>query len=231
MQTTINGVNVNSSEVTTQNTLHINLITQAVLNKARQDKFTLIINIPPIMQKIKSNEFKSNKLANLDALQYSLYNCPVPKISSPRINLPFKGQTPHVSSYSREQYPQVNVNFTVDNDYQNYWFIWKWLQMIHHATDGVYSAGRIGGVDDPKNKFQYAANFHLFARDEYHTPKIRFDYYDCFVVSLGEINYNQRETEEINCSFEFSFNQLDIVLLNTDDAAEKNLQNSSRLIK
>ena len=205
---------------------NIDLVTQAVLNKVRQDKFTLIVNTPPILRNITSRKMKSNRLMNLDAFQYSLFNCPVPKISSPRVDVPFAGQTAHVSSYSRENYPPMTANFVVDNEYANYWFLWQWMKAIHHPREGLYVAKDMGGIEDDKNKYLYVCDFHLFARDEYHNPKLRFDYTDCFIIGLGEIQYNQREESEIECSFEFSFNQFDVVLLDTDDPMEENLPRS-----
>jgi hypothetical protein len=196
---------------------NIDLITQAVLNKSRADKFTLIINIPPILKNINSDKIKSNKLLNLDAMQYSLYNCPVPRVSSPRIDVPYGGQTAHVASYTRENYSTLNVQYTINNEYSNYWFLWQWMKAIHHPLQGLYVAPEMGGVDDRDNKYQYVCDFHLFARDEYHTPKVRFDYTDCFIVSLGEIKYDQQNSSEITGTFEFSFNQFDTVLLDTDD--------------
>ena len=204
----------------------LELITQAVLNKVRKDKFTLIVNFPPILRKINTRKIKSNMLLNIDALQYSLFNCPVPKISSPRIDVPFAGQTAHVSSYSRENYPVMKANFVIDNEYSNYWFLWQWMKAIHHPREGLYVAPKMGGVDDKDNKYLYVCDFHLFARDEYHNPKLRFDYTDCFITGLGEIDYNQREENEIEGSFEFSFNQFDAVLLDTEDEMQERLPRS-----
>ena len=196
------------------------LITQAVLNKARLDKFLLIINVPRVIKTLVSRDIRSNKLVDVDALQYSLYNCPVPPIISPAVDLPYQNQTFHVASYSRRSFPAVKVNFAVDNEYKNYWFLWKWLQVLNDPKESLYVGDKMGGLDDRKDKYMYVTDFHLIARDEYNNNKIRFDYKDCFITTLGGIEYNQRETNEIECSFEFTFNQFVVTLLDSDDPME-----------
>ena len=197
------------------------IIAQAVLNKARQDKFLLIVNTPEVLKNITSRNTRSNKLVNLDSLQYSLYNCPVPAVASPAIDLPYQTQTFHVASYTRRGYDPITVNFVVDNEYKNYWFLWKWLQVLNDPREGLYVGEKISNIDDSKNKYMYVTDFHLYARDEYNNNKIRFDYKDCFITELGGIEYNQRETNEIECNFKFSFNQFFVTLLDSDDPMEQ----------
>lgn len=197
------------------------IISQAVLNKARQDKFLLIITVPEVIKSIITSKKRSNKTANIDSLQYSLYNCPVPPVVSPPVDVPYQAQTFKVSSYSRQKYPTLKVNFVVDSEYKNYWYLWKWLQVLNDPAESYYVGRQIGGKDDSKNKYMYTTDFHLFARDEYNNNKIRFDYTDCFITTLGGIEYNQRETNEIECSFEFSFNQFFVTLLDSDDPLEE----------
>lgn len=202
------------------------IITQAVLNKARKDKFLLIINVPPVIKTINTRSVRANKFINLDSLQYSLYNCPVPAIVSPPVDVPYQAQTFHVASYSRRNFEPVKVNFTVDNEYNNYWFLWKWLQVLNDPKDSLYVGRKLGGLDDSKDKYMYVSDFHLIARDEYNNPKIRFDYTECFITTLGGIDYNQRDPNEIECSFEFSFNQFYATLLDSDDTLDNKWQES-----
>lgn len=197
------------------------IITQAILNKARQDKFLLIINAPQVLRNIVTRNARTNKLVNLNSLQYSLYNCPVPTVASPAVDMPYQGQTFHVASYVRKSYEPVKVNFVVDNEYKNYWFLWKWLQVLNDPRESLYMGNKISGEDDSKDKYMYVTDFHLYARDEYNNNKVRFDYKDCFITELGGIEFNQRETNEIECSFSFSFNQFFVTLLDSDDPTEQ----------
>jgi hypothetical protein len=71
------------------------------------------------------------------------------------------------------------------------------IKMVHDYTD-------------------YQTTISLVGIREYNEKIIQFDYYNAFPVSLGEINYDYRETNELGCSFDFSFGQIDIKLLDPD---------------
>jgi hypothetical protein len=48
-------------------------ILQSPFNKARVDKFALVVNLPPALKSINSKFDRSNKTANLYALQFSVF--------------------------------------------------------------------------------------------------------------------------------------------------------------
>lgn len=103
---------------------------QSVLNKARKDKFLLVLDLPKVLKSINSNT-RSNDLVNLDKLQFSVYGSPVPNISVPEQSVNTYGQTYNVTGMTRPKYDPISVGFTVDNNYDNYWVLWKWLSILN----------------------------------------------------------------------------------------------------
>ena len=53
----------------------------------------------------------------------------------------------------------------------------------------------------------------IIIKEEYNDKIVKFTYYNAFVTSLGEINYDYRTTDEIACSFDFSYGQVDVDLI------------------
>jgi len=192
------------------------IIEQAVLNKSRRDKFIMIFNIPHVMKTIISKELRNDRFVNLDAVQFSLYDCPAPVIRSNAIEMPFKGQVYHTSSYSRPVYEPITINFTVDNQYNNYWLFWKWLSILNDPRYSLYAGPKNTNLPDPKDKYDFTTDLHVIGMDEYNNHKIKFNYYHCLINSLGKIEYNVREPDEINCSCTMVFNQFDINLLDVE---------------
>lgn len=195
-------------------------IVQAVLNKIRKDKFSMTFTLPSVLKYIISRETHGNKWVDIDSMQFSIYNCPVPPISVPPVDVPYGAQGHHVSSYARKPYSPIKVNFAIDNEYKNYWVMWKWLQILNEPLDSLFVGPKVSGQPEPNEKYNYVTDFHVYGRDEYNNPKIRFDYYDCFIIGLGEIGFNSRDPEEADCSFEFVFNQFTATLLDTDELTE-----------
>ena len=101
---------------------------QSFLNKARKDKFVLVISPP------KALIDTANDLG-LNDMQVSVYGSPVPPVSVPSVTENYYGQSLKVTSQSREPYPSLTVNFTIDNEFKNYWFIWKWLDIMNRSDD------------------------------------------------------------------------------------------------
>ena len=192
------------------------IVEQAVLNKSRKDKFIMIFNIPIVMRTIILKEVRKDRFANLDSVQFSLYNCPAPIIKSDAIEVPYAGQVYNTSSYSRPIYEPLTINFVVDNQYNNYWLFWKWLSILNDPRDSLYAGPKNTGLPDPRDKHDFVTDLHVIGMDEYNNHKIRFDFYHCLITSLGKIEYNVRNPEEIDCTCNMVFNQFDVKLLNTE---------------
>jgi hypothetical protein len=211
------------------------MIPQTVLNKSRQDKFLLVIDTPKVLKDYQTSSARSNTLLNRDKMQFSVIGLNLPQHNIPAAPVPFMGQTTHVTGQTRDAYPPAKVSFTIDNNFDNYWFIWKWLYILNHpresGMDGYFAEFKqlrnsvldpirnIGNNQIKKSTLKpitfreikmvhdytdYQTTISLVGIREYNEKIIQFDY------------YNARETNELGCSFDFSFGQIDIKLLDPD---------------
>lgn len=191
---------------------------QSVLNKARNDKFILVLNVPEILYNIISKE-RGNDSINLDSLQYSVWGSPIPSISVPEKKTNFMGQVSKVTSYHRPEFSDINVKFTVDNNYNNWWVLWKWLDLLNDNEEAVYNKNEYPLPIVPKKR-NYTANMTMYGLNEYNEKAIAFTFTRAFVTKLGEIETSYRNAEEMECSCTFAFNQMKVELLkvNSDNS-------------
>jgi hypothetical protein len=191
------------------------VVQQSILNKNRKDKFLLVLNLPPILRSSNKPDQgdRSNKFINQDSLQYSIYGTVVPETTVPEVDLAFSGQTAKVTSYNRDSYKSVTVNFTVDNQFNNWWVLWYWLNVLNDSKESSYNFSELGDTDPFINLTNYQTNITIFGLDEYNNKVIQWDYIRAFITSLGEINYNYRDGDQIESSFTFAFSQLNAQLL------------------
>ena len=191
-------------------------ITQASLNKARKDKFILILTIPNVLKSLNVKGIRENQYLNLDSLQFSVFNVTIPDAIVEEVSLHYSGQNYNVTSFNRPAYPPVAVSFAIDNEFKNYWVIWKWLQLLNDPTNSTFGRPDIfkDGYPkmEPKTLYDYTTTITLQALDEYDNVKAVFDFKNAFAKRLGGYTYNYRDPEEIECAFEFVFNQLDMRL-------------------
>lgn len=203
---------------------------QSFLNKARKDKFVLILSPPKVL-------IETAQDLGLNDIQLSVYGSPAPAISIPEITENYQGQSIKVTSQTREPYPPLTVNFTIDNEFKNYWFIWKWLDTMNKVEDSgmdsyfnAYTAqskteivGPVTSSDDTIRKVKsdiinnkrnnktvypdYQTDLTMFGLDEYNNRKIEFTYTNAFVTGLGEISYNYRDTDECESEVTFAYSQ------------------------
>jgi hypothetical protein len=110
-------------------------VINAILNKQRKDKFTLVLDVPPVLKEIQVSEGRDNSTVNLDQLQYSIFSAPVPPADIAAIPMGIYGQTYNVTSQTRTAYPPVLINFTIDNQFNNYWVLWKWLEVLNKPRE------------------------------------------------------------------------------------------------
>jgi hypothetical protein len=199
----------------------IDTITQSQLNKSRLDKFLLVIDLPPIMQNIVTKKLPSpapfkrtGTLVNKNSLQFSVYGSVIPTVQVPDVAADFSGGTYKLSSNSRPRYENISVNFTIDNKFNNYWVIYKWLDILSGDTEVVYNPDDILPSEPDSTKLptklqpqSYQTNFTLYGKDEFDTNVIKFTYTKAFPVSLGSFTYNYRDPSELETTFEFAFSQ------------------------
>jgi len=200
-------------------------ITQPHLNKLRKDKFVVTLSLPNIMKQLQSRSTREDKFINLDSLQFSVYNINIPSVTVPEHQLHYGQQNYNVTSYDRPAYAPVVINFEVDNEFKNYWVLWKWLQLLNDPTNAAYGGKGIfpGGMPvlEPKIVPNYQTTIVANAMDEYNNEKARFVFTNSFITTLGELDYNYRDSGQLQCSFTFVFNRLDIELLDDGTDTQK----------
>ena len=182
---------------------------QSPLNRAATDKFILIMDLPYLLKKNALND----PYINVEPLQMSIFGTVVPDIQVPEIDLRFRGQGMHVSSYARPNYPPLTVNFTVDNSYNNYYILWKWLDVVNLAIQNAYGGGSMTQFEDlaTGNQFEYQTTLYIQALDEYNQPTLEFIFTKAFLTGLGSINYSYRTGNQlIESAATFHYSQLDV---------------------
>lgn len=183
---------------------------QSPLNRSSKDKFIMILDLPHIL-KSKST---SDPLIDINPLQISIFGTVVPDIIVPEVDVRFAGQNFHLSTYARPNYPPLTINFVVDNDYRNYYVLWKWLDVMNLAIEDYYGGNAYLSNDERVmvgSQFEYQTTFSVLALNEYNEPALEFKYSKAFLSTLGGINYSYREGEIIEASAQFHFSQLDVI--------------------
>ena len=191
----------------------INAFNQALQNKARSDKFLLVFDIPPIMKKYTQQIFgtRNNDTVIPDTVQFSIFGTIVPEINVPAIENRYAGNTLYVSSHSKNSYPPVNVKFTIDNEYNNYWVMYQWLNLLHDQKEGRYNAREI---EIEKDFEDYQTLITMYALDEYDNKRVKFTYTKAFPTGVDGIDYNYQEGNEIVSGFTFVYSQMHVELIN-----------------
>lgn len=189
-------------------------IQQSIYNKARKDKFLFVLTLPDAMKDISYTSPESRRDENVlpRTLQFSVYGAVVPPVTVDSGEIRYSGQAVKFSAHSRPAYPNVTVNFTVDNRFNNYWVIWKWLDIMNDDSNAIFYADKELKPSDSMFK-QYQGTASLYTMDEYNKKTVQFDYFGVLPVSLGQIDYNYRTTDTIDTTFEFSFSKLTPILL------------------
>lgn len=182
---------------------------QTVLNKSRKDKFLLTFSLPNALKKIQSNT-RDNLHLDIDTMQFSIFGTIVPKIEKPAVEIRYSGSTLYNSAHSINPFPPVNVKFTVDNRYNNYWVIYQWLNLLQDEKTGIFDQRDLISNDGFS---QYQTEFIITALDEYNNKIANFTYTKAFPVGLGDLTFDYRSGDEMECSFDFVYSQLYINLL------------------
>jgi hypothetical protein len=191
---------------------------QSPFNKTRKDKFLLVLNFPDGLKDISKKLTRTNQSILPDTIQFSVYGAIVPDVEVPVVNVRYTGQTLAASSHARPPYPACTVNFTVDNRFNNYWTIYKWLDLLTSSEDGLVDKDNILVKNSRTDLMKYAANISIFALDEYDKRTVEFVYTNAFPTSLGGINFNNRDASEIETTFTFNYSRLLVSLVESVDS-------------
>lgn len=188
------------------------VVKSSYLNKAREDKFLLVFDVPPILKSSMSTYQRDRKHINPDSVQFSIFGSVVPDITVKGVETRFAGSNLYQSSFSKDSYPPISIDFVIDNGYNNYWVIYSWLNLLHDQKTGVYNQGNIP-VDGNFNDYQ--TNITIYGLDEFLNKKIKFTYTKAFPTNLKAITYQQQSDTgvELKSGFDFLFSQLHVELL------------------
>ena len=81
---------------------------------------------------------------------------------------------------------------------------------MHDDYTGTFDADKLTDQDF----FNYQTDMSLYGLDEYENKRIEFVYTKAFPITLGNINYNYRESSEIESSMTFVYSQIHTKLIN-----------------
>ena len=186
---------------------------QSPLNKNRNDKFILVLNLPEGLKEINDNVTRNNNRINSNSLEMSIFGTLTPSFDIPEVTLPYGGQSVKVSSHVRSAPSSFSFNFKIDNEYKNYWVIYKWLDLLNDVKTGIFNNDKIIDIVGEQYLRAYSSNITVFGLDEYDNRKIQFDYIGAFPTTLAEISWNYGESSEITSSSSFSFTRMEAKLL------------------
>ena len=198
---------------------------QAILNRARNDKFQMILDMPKAMKSMIDPNLEETY--NADKLQFSCFGSPVPSINIPHIDMAYGGQVYKFPSTARPSYPPLVVSFLVDNGWKNYWVLAKWLNLFNDQQTGEASYNvRDKSITSDKvpdrNQIpltDLVSRFKTYVLDEFNNRIISFEYTHVFPISLSDINFNHQDPSEIICKATFAYFQFYPELLKDVDGA------------
>ena len=186
-------------------------LTQSPFNKQRNDKFLMVIPVPKGLRGIQSTNRAQDTIIP-SALSMSIYGAMAPDISVPPIAIRYGGQTMNTSSMAREPYTTQAINFKIDNRFNNYWVIYKWLDILNDDKYSVTDKQNVFGLEKARPGIEtamqeYFTDISIFALDEYEKRVIEFKYTQAFPTRLGGISFNHQQGTEVECTLEFAYSQ------------------------
>lgn len=190
---------------------------QPHLNKLSKDKFIFVLTVPNLLRELNNRTTRKDELFNLDSMQFSLYDFTIPAIRVKQVEEKFAGQVVNISSHDRDAYTPLTLNFEVDNEYKNYWVIWKWLQLLqdpidgHYASTGVFPNGKPELI--PSRAIEYTTTMYAYVLDEYNNKKVKVTYKRAMPIELGELQFSYRDADKLTSSFTIVYDQIDLELL------------------
>lgn len=206
---------------------------QSILNKAAQDKFLIVLDVPPYLRSYNDRNHRRNDLLNLDSWRFSPSAITIPTISTPSVQVPFGGQTIKMTAQTRPAYTPLQISFQIDNNFNNYHFLWMWQAVMNHPTESgmdkywdqvkgkpfvdidLYAPNSLHQKQIKyKHSFtDYKSKIVVFGLREYNEPIVKFTFFEAFPTEVAGIDYNYANHELLNSRATFDFNNMDVELL------------------
>jgi hypothetical protein len=185
---------------------------QSNLNVTRNDKFRLVMDIPNILKPLLRKEARFCHGGNLDRLQLSIWGFVIPEFQINKIEVGYSGQTMKFSGLSRPPLPPQNINYTIDNRFDNYYILYKWLDIQNDDELSQFDGKHLANNSKAKIN-EYSSTFTVYALDEYENNVAKWDFFNAFPTILGGINANYRDSKEIESNFTFEYSYVKMSLL------------------
>ena len=126
---------------------------------------------------------------------YFIQDAVIPGLTMSGVEMSYQSDQVFMPS-NRIDYDPFNGNFLVDEDFNNYLFLYKWMHKIKEA-------------DYPKQHFR-DATLYIFSNNKSYNLSVKF--YGIFPTSLGDISFmsNTLSTEPNLCSASFLYEWFEI---------------------
>lgn len=180
-------------------------IIQSRLNKAINDKWIFIFNLPEPLKRYNAQRNVGQNKIDSSSVQFSLVAVNSPSKIVKAVSQQYATANLYVSSHVEQPYPMLEITYNIDNNYANYNTLYQWMNLIH---DGDLA------IPDPKNLIRksvlmqdYKTNVALIGLDEYNKVKIRITYTGAFPTEVPGISFDYRKSNEIIQTAKFAFDQ------------------------
>lgn len=180
---------------------------QSPLNRARQDKYLFIMNLPDALRDISNawvNERKALGISR-EAVAWTLVNTAIPSMNIKAQSIKFGGGNLYISSHTKDPYDALKISFKIDNKFLNYSTIHEWIDFIYNERQGHFDAENISkeqGIN------AYTTNISIAVLDEYNKPVMQWLFTHAFPTEISNIDLNYQNSDEIICNATFMFSQM-----------------------
>lgn len=198
-------------------------LNQAIQNKFQSDKYLIIIPVPDCLKTIDKlqieNIVSDDKVVTSPLFFMSLRTANIPNIAVPSKNISIYGQHVKMSSHARNEYEDLKLDFSVDNRFGNYYFMYKWLNALNDEELATFDEDEISeesyklspeGIKTLKAHKNYAVDCIICPLDEYGNPIIYFNFIGLFPTDLSGMKLDEQNPAEIGATATFSYSRFKV---------------------
>jgi hypothetical protein len=170
------------------------------LNNLYNDKFDTILDLPTCLRKFNRVNRDTDKEISLEKLELSVRSITIPDISIPATKVAY-GVGSHTEAGTKyDDFPDIDIQFKMDDNMSNYWSIYKWMQMLVDIEKGV-----VGGFE----KDHYSTTYSVFLLGQYKKPIGLYTFHGVVPTKLGGYPLdNNTEGDVIYIDFSFAYDRM-----------------------
>jgi hypothetical protein len=142
-------------------------------------------------------------------VNFFLQKVNIPSLRLPEINIPTQF-VPIPTQFTHLQFGQFNIEFKIDEDFQNYLELYNWITALGFPDN-------YGQRVDIDNKPVYTgdgtvSDISLIALNSAKNPNFEIVFQDAFPVSLGDVMFDStnEDVNYVTCSASFIYTQYTI---------------------